>query len=178
MGQYYMIVNLDKEQYLHPHAFGDGLKLMEFGSNGRGTMLALAVLLARGNGRGGGDLHSNNRIIGSWAGDRIVVTGDYADEIPKRRLGPKIWAALVKADPTWAARKEKGATLYHVAGVCYCNVSANVMAALMDDEWYAQTLAESAEKSWTGSRLLTAYKEAKDLRKLAGLVPTGVVEVK
>ena len=56
MGQYYLIVNLDKRQYLHAHKFGDGLKLLEFGSSGSGTMCALAILLADGNGRGGGDL--------------------------------------------------------------------------------------------------------------------------
>lgn len=81
MGQYYIIVNLDKKQYLRPTAFGDGLKLMEFGASSAGTMLALAVLLASGNGRGGGDLHcpEDTPLVGSWAGDRIVITGDYAD---------------------------------------------------------------------------------------------------
>ena len=81
MGQYYKIVNLTKKEYLKPHAFGDGLKLLEFGSGGCGTMCALAILLSDGNGRGGGDLHTkrNEKLIGSWAGDKIVVTGDYAD---------------------------------------------------------------------------------------------------
>ncbi len=76
MGQYYKIVNLDKRQYLHPHKFGDGLKLLEFGAGGSGTMCGLAILLADGNGRGGGDLRSNASVIGSWAGDRIVIAGD------------------------------------------------------------------------------------------------------
>lgn len=79
MGQYYMICNLDKQQYLHPHHCGDGLKLLEFGCSMNGTMTCLAVLLASGNNRGGGDLRSDRPIIGSWAGDRIVVAGDYAD---------------------------------------------------------------------------------------------------
>jgi hypothetical protein len=79
MGQYYYVANLDKKQYLHPHRCGDGLKLMEFGLSSCGTLSALAILLADGNGRGGGDLRSTNPIIGSWAGDRIVITGDYAD---------------------------------------------------------------------------------------------------
>ena len=79
MGQYYMTVNLDKKEYLYPHKFGDGLKLLEFGSSGSGLMCGLAILLADGNGRGGGDLNSDNPIIGSWAGDRIIITGDYAD---------------------------------------------------------------------------------------------------
>jgi len=80
MGQYYLIVNIDKKEYIHPHKFGDGLKLLEFGASSCGTMTGLAILLADGNGRGGGDLRSDHTIIGSWAGDRIVVAGDYADE--------------------------------------------------------------------------------------------------
>jgi hypothetical protein len=79
MGQYYKVVNLDKKEFIYPHAFGDGLKLMEFGCSSCGTMTALAVLLANSNGRGGGDLRSDNEIVGSWAGDRIVVAGDYAE---------------------------------------------------------------------------------------------------
>ncbi len=31
MGQYYYIVNIDKHEYLHPHKFNDGLKLLEAG---------------------------------------------------------------------------------------------------------------------------------------------------
>jgi len=81
MGQYYIIVNLDKKEYLKPHEFGDGAKLLEFGSSGDGTMLGLAILLAHGNNRGGGDLRSDNPLIGSWSGDRIVITGDYADPV-------------------------------------------------------------------------------------------------
>ena len=106
MGQYYFPVDLDKLEYLHPHKFGDGLKLREFGESGCGTMFALAALLSNGNGRGGGDIFSptyfkaeeayfaaedrkevkfpnatklNSQLIGSWAGDRIVIGGDYAD---------------------------------------------------------------------------------------------------
>ena len=79
MGQYYYVVNLDKKEYLHPHRFDEGLKLMEFGQSSGGTMLALAVLLADGNGREGGDITSDEPLVGSWAGDRIVIAGDYAD---------------------------------------------------------------------------------------------------
>ena len=78
MGQYYKICNLDQKEYLHPHKFGDGMKLLEFGCSSSGTMTALAVLLAEGNGRGGGDLNYDHPLIGSWAGDRIVIMGDYA----------------------------------------------------------------------------------------------------
>lgn len=94
MGQYYYIVNLDKQQIICPRAFGDGIKLMEFGSSGQGAMCALAVLLSSGNGRGGGDILGLDNIpkrhrlqqeaakmVGSWEGDRIVIAGDYADNL-------------------------------------------------------------------------------------------------
>ena len=43
MGQYYKIVNVKKRQYLNPHMFNDGMKLMEFGMSAGGTLTALAV---------------------------------------------------------------------------------------------------------------------------------------
>lgn len=69
MGQYYKTVNIDNNELLHPHKFGDGLKLMEFGASSNGTLTALATLL---------EMSSVRR--GPWAGSRVVVTGDYADE--------------------------------------------------------------------------------------------------
>lgn len=77
MGQYYVVANITKQEYLEPHDFGDGVKLMEFASSSRGTLRGLAVLLASGNGLGGGDLRSSHPLVGSWAGDRIVIAGDY-----------------------------------------------------------------------------------------------------
>ena len=61
MGEYCVVVNLDKREYLMPHVFGDGSKLSEFGSNSQGTMTVLAHLLFA---------------PGGWAGDRIVIAGD------------------------------------------------------------------------------------------------------
>lgn len=85
MGQYHYICNLDKHEYIHPHQMGDGLKLMEFGNSSSGAMLGLALLLASANGRGGGDLHLDEEhpleeIVGSWAGDRIAIIGDYHED--------------------------------------------------------------------------------------------------
>ena len=81
MGQYHYICNMDKKEYLDPHAFGDGLKLMEFGWSSRGTLTALAVLLSEQNGRGGGDAHeaADTPTSGRWVGDRIAIVGDYFD---------------------------------------------------------------------------------------------------
>jgi len=107
MGQYHYPVNWDKGEYISPHRFGDGLKLLEFGCSPSGTLLGLAVLLAssnKGGARGGGDLHPwhggpgyegrendyivsdeyeqrlMSYIVGRWAGDRISVLGDYHTE--------------------------------------------------------------------------------------------------
>jgi len=81
MGQYHIIVNDSKKQWLNPSAFGDGVKLLEFGTSGCGVMCAVAVLLAVDNGKGGGDLRCEDphKLVGSWAGDSIRIVGDYND---------------------------------------------------------------------------------------------------
>ena len=96
MGQYYKIVNLDRKEYLKPWTFGSGAKLMEICINAHGALVALALLLAHGNGEGLGDVRLKEEddpvadLIGSWKGDRIVITGDYAqageleDKLPKQ----------------------------------------------------------------------------------------------
>jgi hypothetical protein len=119
MGQYYIAVNLDKKEVVNPHSCGNGAKLLEFALSASGMMSAIAILLADGNGRGGGDLFGAKceacdgrgalyrkdgkprmrngsmalckkckcvgrlpapEIVGSWAGDRVVICGDYGDE--------------------------------------------------------------------------------------------------
>jgi len=116
MGQYYKIVNVKKKQYITPHTFGDGAKLMEFSMSSSGVLAGLAILLADGNGRGGGDLNSENPIVGSWAGDNIVVAGDYAD------------------DGKWVKDTDK--TLYAVADEQGEDISIEVLDALCDDRYY------------------------------------------
>jgi hypothetical protein len=44
------------------------------------VLLALAALLAHGNESGG--IRSHHELIGTWAGDRIAIIGDYADLSP------------------------------------------------------------------------------------------------
>ena len=79
MGQYYILVNLSTGEYVHPHEVGDGAKLMEIAYSTGGLMTALTVLLASGNGRGNGDIRCDHPLVGRWAGDRIVLAGDYDD---------------------------------------------------------------------------------------------------
>lgn len=83
MGQYHFLVNLDKREFINPHNLAVGLKACEQLASFPSTPQALFVLLVCSNGRGGGDLAETRgfgeRIIGRWAGDRIAVVGDYAE---------------------------------------------------------------------------------------------------
>ena len=109
MGQYWKVVNLDKREFIVPHKLGSGLKLWEQLANSPGPGEALIVLCAAmPEARGGGDfdLDANwhgperkfpehgscpgpmpeeyadiaHRTIGRWAGDRIALAGDYAED--------------------------------------------------------------------------------------------------
>lgn len=87
MGQYHTLYNLDKREYVHAHDIDNGLKLMEQCGHEKSTATALWLLLANSNGRGGGDARPHD-LIGSWAGDRILVQGDYAESGDKSYLTP------------------------------------------------------------------------------------------
>jgi len=110
MGQYRFPVNLDKREFINPHKLGSGLKLWEqLANRDAGVGAALVVLTAAmPEARGIGDLdlqenwhgpertfpkHNTSpgpmpeqypviaaRTIGRWAGDRIAIVGDYAED--------------------------------------------------------------------------------------------------
>jgi len=130
MGQYYKIVNVKKKQYITPYKFGDGSKLMEFSMSASGVLAGLAILLADGNGRGGGDLHSTNDIVGSWSGDNIVIAGDYADE------GKFV--------------KEVDRNLYNVASNEGEDISVKVLDALFDDQYFFSEFRKN-RAGWTSN---------------------------
>jgi len=140
MGQYYKIVNVKKKQYITPYTFGDGLKLMEFGMSANGVLAGLAILLADGNGRGGGDLHSENPIIGSWAGDNIVIAGDYADK-----------GRFVKTTDQ---------NLYEVCQAEGEDISIKVLDALCDDGYFFEEFRKGGAK-WTGSDEVSTLMQRK-----------------
>ena len=93
MGQYHMLFNLTKKEYICPYNLGYGLKLWEqSGGVIGGIGNVLYILLACSDGRGGGDYNIDKNynkqliggkrevIAGRWAGDRIAVIGDYAED--------------------------------------------------------------------------------------------------
>jgi hypothetical protein len=146
MGQYYKLCNLDKKEYISPLDFGAGLKLMEFACPSNPSMVtsALVILLADGNNRGGGDLRSDNPVIGSWKNNRIVVCGDYADERPE----------LDNFNVYQVARPEYG----------WKNISLHILNAMMDNGPtaynYGQFLSENYSKEYWMSPLVIALAHA------------------
>lgn len=80
-----VVLNLDKRQCLTPKDLGDpdtirGAMLDGY-TGGTGTALtALLAVANKGGARGGGDLYSDDPLVGSWGGDRIVFTTIDTDE--------------------------------------------------------------------------------------------------
>lgn len=143
MGQYYKVVNTTKGQYLEPHTFGSGSKLMEFSSDGTSIMQGLAILLADGNNRGGGDLRSDNPLIGSWAGDNIVIAGDYADE------------------GKFVPVKNHNAPLYAYASENFEDISEEVICCLCEDRWWKQQFYNQ----WKGLNFQDWNEERQQLKE-------------
>ena len=114
MGQYFIVVNLDKKEFIHPHSFNDGLKLLEFGCSRNGTLTALTLLLRKSSDGGGGDIEEQTPIVGSWAGDRIAIIGDY-----------------------------DASKLYDEAQENYKDVSQDALFAMLQDRWIKQDFLES-----------------------------------
>ncbi len=79
MGQYHSLVNIDKKEIVNPHGLGLGAKQLEH-LNVQGSLSdALYLLVMTSPQRGGGDLLATP-MSGHWAGDRVVVYGDYTEE--------------------------------------------------------------------------------------------------
>jgi hypothetical protein len=119
---------------------------MEFGLSAFGMMSGLAILLADGNGRGGGDIEEDpvTNIVGRWAGDRIVIAGDYAD---KGRFVTKkdVYGLLDEETKGPLARKE--ITLYSLASQKYKDISYDVLFALMADGYARETIVNQNKSS-------------------------------
>jgi hypothetical protein len=118
MGQYWKAVNLDKKEFIHPHTLAAGLKLGEMlGSPIGDALIILTAAMPERRGGGDFDLDSNyhgpertnqpgsakvddaynaiaHRTIGRWAGNRIAMVGDYAEDsdLPARFKASTIYS--------------------------------------------------------------------------------------
>ena len=151
MGQYYIVVNVDRKEYLDPLKFNDGLKLLEITGGRSFTLSALALLLADGNGRGGGDFPCSSSSvpdvsewIGRWVGNRIVVAGDYADDC--KFLSERDIAQFYQSDPEAfeLIRRygRKGPNLYEVAKRTFTDISEHMIAVMLQESHLKEDLLE------------------------------------
>ena len=74
MGQYLVVANTTKKEFLHPHKFGSGLKFLEFTLDGCSVMSGLAHLLGQSS---DGVAHDDATVTGRWIGDHVIIVGDY-----------------------------------------------------------------------------------------------------
>jgi hypothetical protein len=90
MGQYHHPVCIEAEEGINPHGMGDGLKEGEQGFTRPSTPNAMVALVCARGGNMPADC-SQSSIIGRWAGKRVLVQGDYAEDgdIPDWR-GPRL----------------------------------------------------------------------------------------
>lgn len=106
MGQYYKVVNVDKQLYFAPWEVGqNGAKLMEWSYNRNEMVLALMNLLAN-----------------EWKGDRVYVVGDYAEADNPNE--PCYEAVKALEEELKLAENEEVNSIYGYAYENYTNVSA------------------------------------------------------
>ena len=73
MGQYFVIANLDKKEFINPHRIMYETELWE---NAVNKMAAVFPFLLRASsGSSAGDVLCRSVHFGRWAGDRILVVG-------------------------------------------------------------------------------------------------------
>jgi hypothetical protein len=133
--QHHVIINLDKRQFLEPHDFGDQATLTEFGNQAQGTMTALAVLLARDNGFGAGDLQlphemPDRALIGSWAGDRLAIVGDFAPSPALTESDVLEFFASTVGSLFAVQYPNRRPNPYHLAQAVFENISDRLIALL------------------------------------------------
>jgi hypothetical protein len=80
MGQYHKLINIDKQEVVHPYNLGLGAKQYEQTGEGGAMGDALYLLLMTSPSRGGGDWEEFAGLSGRWVGDRVVVVGDYTED--------------------------------------------------------------------------------------------------
>ena len=110
MGQYFKIVNEDKQEVITSWGLGGPAKFWEWLYNTQARVFVW--LLRKSDGDGGGDIPTEERTryttLGRWAGDRITLIGDYDSS----------WL--------WERAETRGEDNKPLAGATYTDISAVV----------------------------------------------------
>ena len=106
MGQYHLLVNSDKKEYVNPRDLGFGAKQLEQTGFIGDLPLVQYWLTTCSRARGFGDFSltdTNAAVLGRWAGDRVFILGDYTEEgdVPKVRSAHTFWKKIHKIDSEW-----------------------------------------------------------------------------
>ena len=112
MGQYWTMKNLDKCEELSAHIFGCGLKYLEqWRSSTVSTANMVLLTDVSSLGYGGGDFRLSDvpeelkkfvqPILGRWAGDRIVFSGDYTENKESDADGNKTFTDISDENETF-----------------------------------------------------------------------------
>jgi len=76
MGQYFMLVNHTRKEFVSPWEVGAGAKLVEWCMGAQAGLLP--YLLRKSDGTGGGDIEPRDcEFAGRWAGEQVELVGDY-----------------------------------------------------------------------------------------------------
>jgi hypothetical protein len=97
MGQYHILVNVDKREWVDPWDIALGSKQWEHTSGESWPLVgsladAMYILTMTSPARGGGDLPKVD-ISSRWAGDRVMIVGDYTEDedLPPEFLGSELY---------------------------------------------------------------------------------------
>lgn len=136
MGQYFKIVNTSKKQFVDINALGENNKLSFIGQGLNG--IVLGRLLTSSGADWGNDFYddfghpnSDKIFMGVWAGDKIVIAGDY-DEADTNGIKT-------------SDINDSNRNLYDMVESEYENITNDVIKWLANDEQTAEMLAERAE---------------------------------
>jgi hypothetical protein len=115
MGQYHHPVCIEAEEGIYPNSLGLGLKEGEQGFSRPGTPNAIVALVCARGGNMPADC-SQSPLIGRWAGKRVLIQGDYAEDkdIPKW-TGPrlsKLYDAITPAEERKPKKDWRGVPVF------------------------------------------------------------------
>jgi hypothetical protein len=116
MGQYHHPVCIEAEEGLSPSAMDAGAKEGEQGFSRPGTPNAIVALVCARGGNMPADC-SQSPLIGRWAGKRVLIQGDYAEDkdIPGWK-GPrlsKLYSAMEPLEERKPKKDWKGIPVFH-----------------------------------------------------------------
>lgn len=114
MGQYYVLLNLTKRQYLADEYMAGKMWEILYNLGNKPFIARTLVELPNGSAASAGSAPR----LGSWAGDRFVIIGDYSDEIPfffTKAEQQELESSKVEVKTSSGDTKERAMNLYGFA---------------------------------------------------------------